>query len=374
MSNVRRDEFEAFCKGFICNASIETLAICFNSTLINMIGPFLEQSCSLRCLTVNDRWGVDERIVSNSLRFLSSSLTRFDTLEAIEFGDCEFSSTNVELLILALRGHLRLSSIDLSNNTVTGGGLAALASLVSKPNSSLIHLNLRHCSLDDVGAGILASALGRNSTIQHLNLAQNRSITVTGWRSFSAVLQNPNSVLETVNLGFNSIDDDTLVCFANSLINNSKLKELFLDNGQYGQYNTTAITRWDALPNVLCNKSSIDATSNSNHTLQRIFQRWNVAESQLPSDLSTLLLLNRVHTKVEAARLKIIKAHFSGDFCMQPFIDMNLKVLPHVIAWMAKFEYGRSMMYHFVRNTSFIVDIRGGYKSCNEPKSKRQKV
>lgn len=336
-----------------------------------MIGPFLEQSCTLRCLVVNNRWDADERIVSNSLRFLSASLSQFSSLTSVEFGDCEFSAANVEMLILALRGHSRLSSIDLSNNTVTGGGLAALASLVSKPKSFLTHVDLRHCSLDDVGAGILASALGRNSTIQHLNLAQNRGITVTGWRSFSTVLRNPNSLLETLNLGFNSIDDDALVSFASSLANNSKLKEMSILSS------TTTFTRWDALSNALCNKSSIDATLKSNHTLERIDSRllWSVAESQLPSDLSALLWMNRAHTKVKAARRKIIKVHFSGKFSMQPFIDMDLKVLPHAISWMAKDGFGRSPMYQFLRNASFIVDVRGGYKSGNEPKSsKRQKV
>ena len=79
---------------------------------------------------------------------------------------------------------------------------------------------------------------------------------------------------------------------------------------------------------------------------------------------------------MEAARRKILKVHFSGDFSMQPFIGMDLKTLPHAIAWMAKDEYGSSLLYQFVRNMTFFVGVgHGGRRTSeNEPASKRQKV
>ena len=44
---------------------------------------------------------------------------------------------------------------------------------------------------------------------------------------------------------------------------------------------------------------------------------------------------------------------------MQPFIDLDLKALPRVIAWMAKDEYGSSLCYQFVRYTTFFVGLGG---------------
>lgn len=221
----------------------------------------------------------------------------------------------------------------------------------------------------------LGNALGNNSTVRWLNLCFNDA-TASGWRAFAAaVLQNPDSALETLDLGSNSIDYDSLVSFANSLMHNSKLKELFLDEEE----DMIEITNWDALSHVLCNESSgIMGTFRSNHTLQRVFNPDNAidscAESLLPSILSTLLQLNREHTKVEAARRKILKVHFSGDFNMEPFIDMNMKVVPHAIAWMAKDEYGSSLLYQFVRYTTFFVGIGGIAQSEDEHSSKRQKT
>ena len=58
---------------------------------------------------------------------------------------------------------------------------------------------------------------------------------------------------------------------------------------------------------------------------------------------------------------------------MQPFIDMDLKVLPCAIAWMARDEYGSSLLYQFVRYTAHFVGIGGTMSAENEPVSKRQK-
>ena len=38
---------------------------------------------------------------------------------------------------------------------------------------------------------------------------------------------------------------------------------------------------------------------------------------------------------------------------------MNLKVLPQAIAWMARDEYGSSLLYRFVRDTTFFVGLGG---------------
>jgi hypothetical protein len=111
---------------------------------------------------------------------------------------------------------------------------------------------------------------------------------------------------------------------------------------------------WDIFSTVICNESSITATFNSNHTLQYVHGL------PVPREMQALLKLNRENTRFDAARRKIIKVHFNGaDISIQPFIDMNLKDLPHAVAWMARDEYGSSLLYQFVRNTNLFHDIRG---------------
>jgi hypothetical protein len=68
---------------------------------------------------------------------------------------------------------------------------------------------------------------------------------------------------------------------------------------------------------------------------------WN--ETLFP--LKSVLQINRENSVSQAARLKIINTHFSGsEINMQPFMEMNLNVRPHAIAWMAKDERGYELL------------------------------
>lgn len=382
LASLRQDDFRAFCDGIAGNSSIERLEMfcydLFGGEIFRMLTPFFEQNSNLRRLWISGGGTRGIRRLSfrrpaslNNAQLLSASLSRFNTLKEFECKCCDLLDGEVEVLIRALAGHPGISRISFSGNEVGGRGAAEMSALLlTNPNSSLEWLNLSSCFLDDSGADILAAALGRNTMLKKLNLEGNRNISVIGWWAFAAALRNPNSALISVNLRGNLLDDVALSSFAYSLAHNNVLKELYLDRNE----GNTTNRGWDAFSNALCNKTSINATFNSNHTLRRILQSAN--DSQLPSDVRILLQLNRENTTTEAARRKILDVHFSsGVFSMRPFIDMDLKVLPHAVAWMTRDEHGSSLLYKFVRNTTFLLNIgSGGTESEGEPKSKRQKV
>ena len=75
---------------------------------------------------------------------------------------------------------------------------------------------------------------------------------------------------------------------------------------------------------------------------------------RLPPDLQKSLHLNRDLGPVGAARRKIIDTHFSGNFSMEPFLDMDTGVLPQVMAWMAKDDHGKPLLYNFIKNSSLF--------------------
>ena len=92
---------------------------------------------------------------------------------------------------------------------------------------------------------------------------------------------------------------------------------------------------YGAMTYMLCDTSSILNTFNSNHTLEELCHK--SFARPLPNDLLSLFKINRESSVSQAARIKIIKTHFSGsEINMQPFMEMNLSVRPHAIAWMAK--------------------------------------
>ena len=294
------------------------------------------------------------------------------------------SAANLLTTVLANHAHLKVLDLGQISGITTEGWWSVFSALES-PRCSMQELFLHYNEFNDEALTYLGNALANNCILRRLslkNLEGNR-VTSSGWRAFAAVLQYPNSALEELDLGGNSINDDVLASFANSLTHNNKLKDLFLESYQdeEDEEDIATITNWELLSNVLCNKSSINATWKSNHTLGRVLdpdEDPGIDESNLP-DLRTLLQLNRENTKAEAARRKVISVHFSGDFNVQPFIDMDLKVLPHALAWMARNEHGSSLTYKFVRNTTFFLNVSnvgggGTEPATNEPESKRQKL
>ena len=125
--------------------------------------------------------------------------------------------------------------------------------------------------------------------------------------------------------------------------------------------NQPRVTDWTPLSAVLCDATSIKTTFNSNHSLERLttstdFYECNEqAALRLPYDLQKSLQLNRDLGSVEAARRKIIDMHFGGNFSMEPFFDMETKILPQVMSWMAKDDYGKSVLYQFIKNSSLFA-------------------
>jgi hypothetical protein len=172
---------------------------------------------------------------------------------------------------------------------------------------------------------------------------------------FSNVLQNPNSALEMLDLGY-SVNDQTILSFADALSTNGRLTKLRM----HLWLSNTSVTRLghDAFCHMLCNKSSIMNTFLSNHILRIISDDYD--EELLPEDLVSLLKLNRENNACQAARLKIIQTHFSGsEINMQPFMDLDLSFKPHAIAWMVRDNNG----YPLLRALPSLLDMSSSGKA-----------
>jgi hypothetical protein len=149
----------------------------------------------------------------------------------------------------------------------------------------------------------------------------------------------------------NHINNDTIFAFADTLASNRKLKEFILClNPDRVNYRVTP-NGYDALINSLCNKTSIMSTYHSNHTLQKICCESIV--KLMPKEVTYLLNINKFYNRSQAARLKIIKTHFSGPTInMQPFGEMEVRVRPHAIAWMAK----EDNLYQWLRTMPLLLE------------------
>ena len=163
--------------------------------------------------------------------------------------------------------------------------------------------------------------------LETLDLRSN-NIGNAGCDALAALLADPNCNLSTLDLGRNAIDNEGATTIANSLANNNKLQQLYLHN------NPTDQTIEDIFSNILCNKTNINETYASNHTIQTIDLGHRHGQQ-----LESLLELNRDTNKNHVAITKILKYHPNMD--MGPFFEwgmeeegeQNLKALPYVVNW-----------------------------------------
>ena len=341
-----------------------------NAPLINK---FFASLCGLSSLIHLDlRSNCIQKVASTALAsFLRHSSCQVKHLNIAANGiDCESSeiladalseeSSTVEELIIVECGRIKER------------GWKAFARLLESPHCKIEYFN---CSMTS-GGDIISNSLSTNSTLTKLSLdvqTDEAVISLVNWMSTSnnslvdltfggrslgtqsyialaSNLSSPGCTLTRLGIHSWSVSDESAIVFADALKVNKSLLSLSLSGRCKWQ--------WNLFENALCDGSSINATYLSNHTLQKISYGHSFCDQKPSDEVNLYLGMNELSsTKHEAARLKIYSKHFSEDgFSMEPFENISLKVIPHVIAYMGKGGV-RSLMYNFVKGLSSFVDL-----------------
>lgn len=232
---------------------------------------------------------------------LSATLTQCKSLTDISLSSCQIDDGMVENIVQAVKGHQGLTRLDLSENNIGRVGCEALSTLLQDANcGSLKNLDLRNNAIDNVGAKAIANGLSSNQSLEAVYLDDNDDISAQGWNSFSK---------------------------------------------------------------LVCDISSLNATHSSNHTLGMIasFDKVKVAGSNLydkdgviPTPLLSLVEMNGSDPdKRIVVRRKILHHHFKDEFSIDPFVEsnMDLNVLPHVLAWIGQSADSKShsALFHLLQ-------------------------
>jgi len=330
-------------------------------------------------------------------------LTNIDSLKSLALRNMRFSSPRGWqrfIILLQARG-TQLVKLDLSYNCICNGSVADLGDLLGSmsslktlqidclvcPNGSdditsqgwvtlfttlqhsnlnLVKLYLESSSIDSQGMELLMQLVSRMSSLKYLDLNQN-SVSPSGWRPLIEYMRSPNFALKQLHLNGNKINDNTVAAFASALVQNNTLKSLSLNNCTDTNGNDLITNRgWDAASNIICNKTSVMNTYNSNHTLQYL-------GFHIPDDLLSYLKLNKNKDKAEVARQKILQTHFSGDDSsnIQEFLDMELEMMPAAFTWIGRDLCGLSAMYNLMRRLPDLFDSSAKKKKPNAAKRKR---
>ena len=281
----------------------------------------------------------------------------------------------------------------LDNNSVTIRGWVSFFNSLQDSNVDLDHLCLSYNDIDDDCLQFLGLLVSSMNSLKCLELGNCESISPAGWQSLTGYLESPNCTLEELALDGNNLNDDTVAAFASALVHNNTLKRLSLsgcyeidaeneeENDEAGNYSITE-RGWEAISTLICNKTSIMDTYNSNHTLQDLSDAWYYDEEVMPDDLIRLLDLNKNKDKTEVVRQKILQTHFSNEVDaisnIQEFLDMEFEVMPAAISWMGRLTFdewsgskvsGLSLLYNLIRRVPDLFDSSPQKKSMKRKRN-----
>jgi hypothetical protein len=285
-------------------------------------------------------------------------------LESLHLGDLsdeggtDLDDAVLESLTNALTNNSHLRELILGWNTITSVGYRPLIHLPQRPSCRLESLTLR--GLTDETVESIAVVLSTNTRLKELELSYNSQVSSTAWQNLVTSLRHSNSTLERLGLCYNPIDIHLMLSLTDLLANNRTLTELSI-GGMTGSDpscgNPVAFTC------ILYNTSNILNTYNSNHTVEKLCDEHLYWFSK---ELTSILRINKENDMNQAARIKIIKAHFSGPVIdTQVFTDMKLNVLPSAIAWMGRGGViGESidLLLSFFRSMPSVCDTKNNNK------------
>ena len=147
--------------------------------------------------------------------------------------------------------------------------------------------------------------------------------------------------MRLLSLRHNDIDDECVSIFAKALRNNtaSSLETLNLDVNE-----GITLNGFNCMLKLIGDTTSINTTYASNITLKSLGDEiFEISCAPIPSDLKNVCsqlekMLRTNRTYIHSAAMKIWQCYFKVNnetFDIQPFLSMDVKVMPHLLGWFA---------------------------------------
>jgi Ran GTPase-activating protein (RanGAP) involved in mRNA processing and transport len=380
----------------LCSMAIEELHLCQanidDEDAVSMVSA-VAKTKHLKSLHMGNRSMTSAGWIQ-CFRLLSVSGIRLEELRLRENSiDDEAAAILTELLVVnnTVLTYLDLSS---SESVSSAGWVRCFQLLLGSSNSNLKTLSLDHNEIDDDGARVLVDLLSENYSVSILSLrGYANSMSFDGWLGFRRLLQpsSTSSMLKELNLGAERdsrlLDAEYVALFAQALKGTSlKVLSLFDCRNDDDDYEfedvyspTIPICAWDALEKALCDTSSIANVCSSNHSLYKIWEfHWENYEEVIPSEIQTLMRMNRNKNKAEVVRRKLMKHYFSkASNVERTFANFATTMMPDAIGWVGSDRLGFSTMYRLLGSMPWLLQSKPipiATATMMEPPAKFRKV
>lgn len=294
--------------------------------------------------------------------FLKS--TKVETLEELHIQRAIKNDAVMTALsgFLAMNGGLKVLKFPRYNHEdVTEEGWRSLVAALQNHTSSLEEI-VFDTGFVRRGGGqhLFVGALHEISSLKRVTMPINSS---SEFQLLANVLESPNCAVEELTVYYDdsqfpifsrehdgSLEEtDLTYVVANALQLNVSLKVFRFQHcgRRLFQFN------WALIADLLCNKTSIDASYNSNHTLERL-EIINDRNSTIPLGLYSMVYFNQNTSKQSAARDKIVHCHKLDEMEYKPAF------LPVIMSRIGESNSNRSLSHLY----SIICKNRHSLQMC----------
>lgn len=178
------------------------------------------------------------RITDKGATQLAKALESDASLENLYLSGNEIGPTGAQALAQALTKNTHLRSLHLSGNNIGEEGARFLADGIAG-NTALRALYLGTNGIGVAGMQSLAAALTHNKSLEELTLGQNK-VGSAGVLHLASAFATGHTVLSTLELGKNGVDQEGAIALARSLCGANRLQNLYMDHNPLGDVGASA--------------------------------------------------------------------------------------------------------------------------------------
>lgn len=266
--------------------------------------------------------------------------------KSIKYVDLDLMGAPMDHLTGFIQNNNSLMSLTL-RSAVSLRQSYALSTAISK-RVQLSHVRIHDCNFPHYGSFV--QLLEGCASVDKLMV---RCKNNPQCNAVTALLRDTANSIRVFNLLLKKVDSEqVMIEITESLVGNTTLQSLTIGN--------VRSTGQGCFEKLLCDTSSIQSISNSNHTLERIHLHGANKRYELSPFAEKCLALNRNQEKVKVIRDKIRHFYLVCEFDVTPFSSMTVSVLPEAMSQIQAIvqeENKLSAMYRLLRGIPELCNI-----------------
>jgi hypothetical protein len=253
----------------------------------------------------------------------------------------------------------KLQEFCLQHNRIDNIESARCLSRSLKSHTGINHLDLAHC---DLGSNPEILLVILQSDVKGIDL-RNNNIDSFGAVKIAEYLEG-NPPMHSIHLDHNHLNDDDAMLISQALKRNTNLNSIYL------QFNNLTSIGVKALLHCLFDGSSLNAISESNHTLEILMLFWYSGQKgKFDYCIDRLLELDRIQ--------KIMLALQDKDSLLQYLANVPVEIISEVLAFpLRQVEDQQHKYFNVVYSTMrwWNMPLLYSYHNCVQSDTKRKRV